>query len=236
MDLNSRSFEPELIDLGPNYYTKAEYEDCLIKLDQIGQWLGGDQATFSALKSMQVPPTSILDVGCGGGQFAIKLAKKYPRARVVGIDLNSDAIAFANRQLATMKNPPKNVSFELRTDEKLQEPEGSYDVVLATLVCHHLNDSDFIDFLKRASKVAKKKVIINDLHRHLVALVLFNIISPLFFPNRLVQHDGPLSIKRSFTLNELKEDLQKAGFLPTDYKISWRWAFRWLIEIEGKGL
>lgn len=226
-----RSFEKELIDLGPDNYSKEEYEDCLFKLDRVGRWLGGDWATFSSLKNMQPPPESILDVGCGSGLFTIKLADRYPQTRIVGIDLNSLAIQFAKQQLA-LQVLLKNISFECRTEEKLHEPSKSYDVVIATLVCHHLTDEQFIEFISSACRIAKKKVIINDLQRHPFALFLFKMISPIFFRNRLVQHDGPLSIERAFKHLELVQLLEQAGIDRSLYRIKWHWAFRWILEID----
>ncbi|MCE5316813.1 MAG: methyltransferase domain-containing protein [Parachlamydia sp.] len=213
-----RSYEKEIIDLGPSHYTRDEYEDCLVKLDRVGRWLGGHAANFEALKRFQ--PSSILDVGCGGGLFTIAMAKRYPQAKVVGIEVNPLAIAFAKKQVA-----PANVSFELRQDL----PEKSYDVVIATLVCHHMDDESLVAFLKKAKKIATKGVILNDLHRHPLALLGFQVISPLFFRNRLVQHDGPLSVRRSLTRKEWKGLLAVAGI--ENYAIHWRWAFRWMVEI-----
>jgi 2-polyprenyl-3-methyl-5-hydroxy-6-metoxy-1,4-benzoquinol methylase len=228
---NFRSYEPELIDLG--LYSKAEYEDCLFKLDRVGRWLGGDHATFKALKNMD-HPLSILDVGCGGGLFTIRLAQQYPHAKVVGIDLNPHAIEFAQQQLSLMPNPPKNICFEHRTQPKLEEPNKSYDVLISTLVCHHLDDHNLIDFIHRACRTAKKGVILNDLHRHPIASLLFKIVSPLFFRNRLVLHDGPLSIDRAFARSDWIYYLDRAQLTPSQYSIHWRWAFRWLVEINCK--
>ena len=39
----SRSLESEIIDLSPDHYTVEEYKDCMVKLDHIGKWLGGDR-------------------------------------------------------------------------------------------------------------------------------------------------------------------------------------------------
>ena len=91
-----RSNQLELMDLGPDYYTQQEYNDCLRKLNLVGSLLGGDQPTLSAFANLKLTPLSILDVGCGNGALTLKLAKTYPQAQVVGIDLNSQAITAAN--------------------------------------------------------------------------------------------------------------------------------------------
>lgn len=227
-----RSCEQEIIDLGPDHYSEEEYEDCLIKLGRIGRWLGGDAATLASLKKIKPHPESILEVGCGGGLFAIRLAKRYPHAKIVGIDLNPMAIQFAKRQQAVTQPHCSHLSFECRRGKKLLEPPKSYDVVMATLVCHHLTDDSLIDFISSASRIAKRKVIINDLHRHPLALFSFRMVSPIFFRNRLVQNDGALSVKRGFKCHELAQLLAKAGIEPSRYSIKWHWAFRWVITID----
>lgn len=236
MLMKTRSTEPELIDLGPGSYTSQEYEDCLVKLDQIGRWLGGDRSTCAALKRMEQPPDSILDVGCGGGLFTIRLALQYPKARVVGIDLNPAAIEFAKRRLNALPHPPSNLTFETRADGKLEEPAKSYDVVLSTLVCHHLSDEQLTSFFSSAQRIARKKVVINDLHRHPLALLLFKMTSPLLFRNRLVHHDGLLSIRKAFTREEFVNLFNQAGLRAAHYSIKRRWAFRWLVEIYPEEL
>ncbi|MFL6129227.1 MAG: class I SAM-dependent methyltransferase [Mycobacteriales bacterium] len=44
---------------------------------------------------------SVLDVGCGEGQFTREIARRYPRARVVGIDADRVAISTAARLAAS---------------------------------------------------------------------------------------------------------------------------------------
>ena len=75
-------------------------------------------------------------------------------------------------------------------------------------------------------------MIINDLHRHPLALLLFKMTSPILFPNRLVQHDGLVSIRKAFTHDELIALLQQSGLKPSQYAIKWKWAFRWLVEMN----
>ena len=228
--LRSRSSQLELLDLGPNHYSKEEYDDCLKKLGRIGRWLGGDRATLATFSKMEGNPLSILDVGCGGGLFTLRLAKKFPDAKIVGIDVNPDAIGFAIN--ASTDQPLSNLTFEVRGKPELDEPSKSYDIVTSTLVCHHIPEKELILFIANACRIAKKKVIINDLHRHPLALFLFKLISPICFRNRLVLHDGPLSIRRAFKYHEWVDYLERAGVKKTQYTIRWHWAFRWIVEIN----
>ncbi len=235
--MKKRSYELEILDKGSNYYSLEEYRDCIHKIGLIGKLLGGDRAAFKTLRSLPEKPQSILDVGCGAGLFSVRLAQKYPEARVVGIDTSQDAIlyacTYADSIRAKKKSSLQNLSFKHRTNPDLQEQTKSYDVVLATLMCHHLKDEELIEFLKRAKKVARKAIIINDLHRHRCAYILFSIMVPLF-RNRLIAHDGLLSIKRGFKKEEWQRYLKAAGFSRHEYSITWRWAFRWIVVIRIK--
>jgi 2-polyprenyl-3-methyl-5-hydroxy-6-metoxy-1,4-benzoquinol methylase len=230
--LESRSNQLEIIDLGPHAYTTEEYHDCLEKLDRIGRWLGGNKATLKVISKMRDAPNSILDVGCGGGLFTIRLAKCFPKAKVLGIDINPQAVKFAKSRSTFLKDIPPQLNFEIRDKKELDEPSKSFDVVTSTLVCHHIPDKDLIEFLTNACRIARKKVVLNDLHRHPLALYLFKLVSPVCFRNRLVLHDGPLSIRRGFKYHEWVDYLEQAGIKKSQYRIRWNWAFRWIVEID----
>jgi 2-polyprenyl-3-methyl-5-hydroxy-6-metoxy-1,4-benzoquinol methylase len=227
--MSKRSQTPEWIDLDPPCYTQEEYVDCLIQLERIGRFLGGDRATFWAFNQLKSPPASILDVGCGGGQLAIKLAKRYPAASVKGIDLSAEAIAYAHLQLK--KESGLSVEFCVPSTAELNELPKSFDVVTSTLVCHHLSDEQIIEFIKKSVKVAKEAVIINDLHRHLFASYSFFALAPICFPNRLIFHDGLLSIKRAFIRNEWIDYMQASGIPQHAWSLSWHPFFRWILII-----
>ena len=222
MNWQKRSDQLELIDLGSQHYTQGEYFDCLHQLGKVGEYLGGDRASYKAIDLLFPRPTSILDVGCGGGDFTQKLGKRYSSCQIKGIDISSKAVSYAK-----MHNQGNNVTFD--SCFLCNIPSKSYDVVISTLVCHHLNDAELILFLKDCTRIAKKAVIINDLHRHPLAWLAFILSAPILFRNRLITHDGALSIKRAFT----KKDWQ--GYLEAFHakgKITWHWPFRWIVTLE----
>lgn len=212
-----RVYDKELLDLG--HYTKEEYEHCLKQLGQVGRFLGGDRASLKTFETLTTFK-SILDVGCGGGQFAGRLAKQFPEAKVTGIDISHEAIAFAK------KYGVNGVNFEVA----LQQPENSVDVVTSTLVCHHLNDEELVLFLKQSLRTARKYVVINDLHRHPLAYLAYAFVGALFC-NRLIYFDGLLSIRRSFTKPDWVRFLTLAGIDLSRCKISWHFPFRWVVCI-----
>lgn len=227
--LSKRSHDLEFIDLGSAYYTAVEYKDCLYQLDRIGRYLGGNRATFKAFRKLKFIPESILDVGCGSGQFTISLAEHYPQAKIEGIDTSKEAIEIAQENLKNAHNTTSQVNFSLST---LQAISLQYDVVTATLLTHHLSDLELISFLREACQTAKRAVILNDLHRHFLASFSFGLIAPILFPNRLIKHDGALSIRRAFTRQDWWNYLEAAGIDKKRCSITWHWAFRWIVMID----
>lgn len=224
---------PEIMDLGPSHYTSEEYNDCLSQLGRIGRLLGGDRATLWAFKQLPKAPKSILDVGCGGGQMTLKLAQRYPKAKVRGIDLSEAAIAFAKGQAIPH---PRNLKFSICKTPELREPPNSVDVVTSTLVCHHLSDDEIIDFFKRSLKIANEAVIFNDLHRHPLAAALFSGLARTCFRNRLIIHDGLLSIKRAFKRSDLLAYLDAAKIPQKAFSLTWHCPFRWILILYPRKL
>jgi 2-polyprenyl-3-methyl-5-hydroxy-6-metoxy-1,4-benzoquinol methylase len=228
--LTKRSEEKELLDLGPNFYTQEEYTQCLKILFKINKMLGIFNHTVKLLK--QFPPNaSLVDIGCGGGLFLLNLSKHYPDMNLLGIDIAEEAITLAQKEQQTWKktNPDIRVSFQLQQQTELPLAPNSVDIILLTLVCHHLEDAILIAFLKTALKATRQGLIINDLQRHRIAYWSYKLLSPVLFKNRLITHDGLISIQRSFTRQELHTLFQHADI--KNYKIRWCFPFRWSITI-----
>jgi 2-polyprenyl-3-methyl-5-hydroxy-6-metoxy-1,4-benzoquinol methylase len=228
-----RSHEKEWLDLGPAYYSAEEYRHCQKMLFRINKLLGFFRGTQKILKRFS-KTSSLLDIGCGGGLFLLHLSQCFPHLQLRGIDISSEAIALAEEELQTWKKLKRceKVSFNLQTLPDWGIPANSVDLVLSTLVCHHLSDEDLVVFLQKTQLIAREAVIINDLHRHPLAYAFYSLFSPLLFRNRLITHDGLLSIRRGFTRHEWQGYLKKAGI--RHYQIKWCFPFRWRVILWKK--
>ena len=99
------------------------------------------------------PGETVLDVGCGTGTLAIEVQQRIGRAgRVFGIDPAPQQIARA-RSKATRRHLP--IEFQVGVIEHLAFPDQTFDVVLSTLMMHHLPDSLKRQGLSEIARVLK---------------------------------------------------------------------------------
>jgi hypothetical protein len=61
------------------------------------------------------------------------------------------------------------------------------------------------------SRVARRRIFVIDLHRDPVPYFFYTTLGKLVLKNRLLRHDGALSILRSFKADELEKLGQRAG-------------------------
>jgi len=87
----------------------------------------------AAMDALEVSPKRALDLGTGTGRAAFLVARRYPEAEVVGVDLAEDMLAEARKL-----TPPElvdRVRFERADAEHLSYPDGSFDLVsLANMI------------------------------------------------------------------------------------------------------
>lgn len=77
---------------------------------------------------------AILSFGCATGEEVFTLARRFPTARIHGIDINPACIRAARRALAARPDP--RLSFA-RADSASGEPPHTYDAIFALSVLRH---------------------------------------------------------------------------------------------------
>lgn len=201
-----RSTKLELIDTGD--YTAQEYEGCLRELRRVNHYLGDTWALRKTLlreiENKNPPQFSVLDVGAGSGELLRAIAgwaKGERSARLVGLELNARsarAILEESKGFAEISS--------IRADAlRLPFADASFDYAICSLFTHHFTDEKVVRILSEMKRVARRKIFVIDLHRHALAYFLYTTAGKLFLYNRLIRHDGALSILRSFKPNELKD-------------------------------
>jgi ubiquinone/menaquinone biosynthesis C-methylase UbiE len=111
------------------------------------------------------PGDQVLDVGCGTGTLAIEVQRRVGSSgRVVGIDPGTEQIARARAKAAQRHVP---IAFQIGVIEQLAFPDQTFDVVLSTLMMHHLPASLKAQGLAEIVRVLKPggRVVIADFTR-----------------------------------------------------------------------
>lgn len=95
--------------------------------------------SWSAFDDSNVSNLEVLDFGCGDGQLSLFLAREKNPRRIVGVDINEEAIARAKDALQKAKDLSRvNVQFTSGSPTSIPLPDMSVDVVLAFDCLEHV--------------------------------------------------------------------------------------------------
>ncbi len=95
---------------------------------------------------------SVLDIGCGTGTLAIAAKRRVGQAAVVGVDASPEMIARARKKA---RRAGADVTFETAAVEQLSFADGSFDVVLSTVMLHHLPEATRQKCIAEVGRVLK---------------------------------------------------------------------------------
>ncbi len=151
----------------------------------------------------------ILDVGFGDGDMLRAIAR-WARARrqpveLVGVDLNPRSAPAASA------STPADMAIRYVSGDYADLAGDRWDVILSSLVAHHMTPAQLIDFVRFMDTQASRGWFINDLHRHGFAWMGFPVLARLMRWHPIVRHDGKLSIARSYRPDEWPPILAEAG-------------------------
>lgn len=151
----------------------------------------------------------LLDVGFGDGDLLRRIAgwtaKRGITADLVGIDLNPNSAPVARA------HTPSDLPIEYRTGDYAALGHEPWDVIVSSLVAHHMSHAQLVTFLRFMEAHARVGWHVNDLHRHRFAHLGYPVLARLFGWHEIVRQDGTLSITRSYRPAEWPPILAEAG-------------------------
>jgi len=197
--LEERSAEPEQLD---GAVSDAETVRSLGDLRRVNRWLGARRALLSAVRPHLPPGGRLLDVGCASGDVPAFLLARLPGPLLaVGLDVKAIHLRAA---------PPavRRVVADVRA---LPFPDRSFDVVTASLFLHHFDSPTVATLLRGLARLARRALVVSDLHRAAVPHLFGWIVFPFLFRSPVSVHDGLVSIRRGFRPAELAHAFRQAG-------------------------
>lgn len=181
--------------------------------------------TFLSRLPRQSAPLRILDIGFGDGDMLRTIARwakrRGIRVDLTGVDLNPRSA------VAARAHTPKDMAITYRTGD-YADLGGAWDVILSSLVAHHMTTAELIAFLRFMDMTATSGWFINDLHRHGFAWFGYPLLARLAGWHRIVREDGTLSIARSYRPAEWPPLLAQAAV--SDARVYRTFPFRLCVE------
>jgi SAM-dependent methyltransferase len=199
VDLRARATEPELLDEG---VPESEALCSLADLRFVNRWLGNRRSLLRAVRPNLPPGGRLLDVGCGSGDVPVFLMEHLPGPlRAVGVDIKA----------LHLRAAPPTVRRVVADVRRLPFPDRAFDVVTASLFLHHFDEDELPPILAGLQRLARRALVVNDLHRARVPYLFGRAAFPLLFRSRVSVEDGLLSIRRAFRADELRAAFARAG-------------------------
>jgi SAM-dependent methyltransferase len=145
----------------------------------------------------------ILDVGTGAADIPLALARwarrRGRRVRIVALEVHPAILRYAAR---AVRGAPE---VHLVAGDALEAPirPGSVDVALCSLVLHHLPEEAVVALFRRLAELVRLGFVVSDFRRGRLAWAAVWLATRAVSRNRMTRHDGPLSVRRAYTPDEL---------------------------------
>jgi hypothetical protein len=204
---------PEVLD---GELPASELAATLGDIDRLNAWFGGHALTRHQIGRLaaDVPhdrALSVADVGGGTAAFAVRLAawaRRHGRPiRIVVVERDPTTLALARPiaagypEVLLVQGDAAALPFRAHT----------VDIVASSLTLHHLEPEQAVAGLREMTAAARIAVVVNDLLRKRLSLGLVWLVTRLLRCHPISRHDGPLSVRRSYSRDELRALAERAG-------------------------
>jgi len=106
-------------------------------------------------KISQYSPSTILEIGSNCGPNLYLLSQKFPKAKMVGIDINEEAVKIGNKLFA--ESGVSNVKLLVnKADELEQFSNKSFDIVFTDALLMYIGSDKIENILKEILRIVKK--------------------------------------------------------------------------------
>ncbi|QJC51975.1 methyltransferase domain-containing protein [Paenibacillus albicereus] len=197
-----------------------ELERSLREVGAVNRYLGGNPPLLRHLdrllgKAGQAAgaqrPLRVLDVATGLADQPLAVhrwaADRGRRITVTGVEISPAIAELARRR--TSHNA--DITIDVADGRRLPYADGSFDVAFSNLALHHLSDADAVAMLRELQRVARHGWVVTDLERHPLAYGAARLLALAVWRSPVTRHDGPLSVRRSYTADEALALLRQAG-------------------------
>ena len=189
----------------------------LADLRRVNRFLGGTRVALHHLarlvRALGRPEVRVLDVATGSGDIPLHVAAwgraHGIRIHVTATDFHATTLDLARRHTAA----DPDVTVEEADALALPYADGAFDFALCSTALHHFDRrEDAIRVLHELDRVGRYGFVVNDLARSRPALLGAKLLAAtLWRRHPVTAHDGPLSVRRSYTPPELGALAADAG-------------------------
>ena len=189
-------------------------------LRRLNRLTGGGSLSVRAVRALRVADagvTTLLDVGCGACDIPVLLladARRHGEAlEVTATDSRPEVLAAA-RAVRPGLDRVAGLKIAVADGLALPYPDGSFDIAHTSLVVHHLGPGDAAVLLRELLRVARSGIVVNDLDRSWTTWLGAWLLTRTVARSPYTQHDGPLSVRRAYTRDEMTDLIREAGATP----------------------
>jgi ubiquinone/menaquinone biosynthesis C-methylase UbiE len=170
------------------------------------RWWNAYWEMYAYLKRCDLADKSVLVVGCGFGDDALRIAKLG--ANVTAFDLSPDSLDIAR---ALAKREGLKIAFDEMPAERMRYQDASFDFIIARDILHHV---DIVPTMREIVRVAKPGAmfVVNEIYSHSFTDKLRRsaLVEKIIYPRmqRLIYGPGKPYItedERKLSESDLKE-------------------------------
>lgn len=156
----------------------------------------------------------IIDLGCGPGNIALRMAAAFPGCAITGVDGAAAMLDIARKRAAALSGAASRVRFVEAVLPSSALPMGSATAVVSNSLLHHLHEPSGLWMTLRQVAARNAAVLIVDLRRPETTADAQQIVDTYARDEpEILRQDFYNSLLAAFEVDEVKSQLETAGLI-----------------------